>query len=102
MLFKVIHFNSHHRFYVRNDVFNGFKCYNQSSIKKEMVTVVIDYRVAPDHPFPAAVIDTLSTIEYVIQNSKSPIHVIGQSAGGNLAAVMSLEAHRRYPGRIKR
>lgn len=63
---------------------------------------MIDYRVAPDDPFPAAIIDTLSTVEYVLENSKSPVHIIGQSAGGNLAAVMAMEAHRKYPGRIKR
>ena len=73
-----------------------------SFISKDIITVVIDYRVAPDDPFPAAIIDTLSTVEYVLKRCQSPIHVIGQSAGGNLAAVMTLETHRRYPGRIKR
>ena len=63
----------------------------------------VDYSLAPDRPFPMGVIESLSVVEYFLSsNPKRNIHLSGLSAGGNLALVSSLEAHRKYPGRVKR
>jgi acetyl esterase len=53
----------------------------------------VEYRLAPESPFPAAVDDCISATEFVSRYSKSTrIAVGGDSAGGNLAAVVALHA----------
>jgi len=55
-----------------------------------------DYRLAPEHPFPAAIEDAYSVLEYVAEkNPGHPIVVMGDSAGANLAAVVSILARDR-------
>ena len=58
----------------------------------------VDYRLAPEEPFPAAVEDCFVCFQFISRNSGSlkirsaQIAVGGDSAGGNLAAVISLMA----------
>ena len=50
---------------------------------------VPDYRLAPEHPFPAAVDDVLATYRGLDDTGIRRIAVTGDSAGGNLALVLS-------------
>ena len=58
----------------------------------------VEYRKAPEAPFPAAVEDCFAVSKYVFENGKAlkinanQIAVGGDSAGGNLAAVIALMA----------
>jgi acetyl esterase len=59
------------------------------------VVVSVDYRLAPDHPFPAAVDDAIRALGWAREHAEAfggngVVGVAGSSAGGNLAAAAAL------------
>ncbi len=54
--------------------------------------LVLDYRLAPEHPFPAAIEDAEAAYDYLLQNGVSPetLFVAGDSAGGGLSLALML------------
>ncbi len=75
-------------------------CANMANQTNHIV-ISVDYRLAPENPFPAGVEDcyyvtkeVFSTPE-ILNCKKEDITLIGDSAGGNLAAVVSLLARDR-------
>lgn len=72
------------------------------SLAPPIIFMSVEYRLAPLNPFPSAIIDGLSASSFLAERcSTYSLHVAGCSAGGNLAAVVGLESHRKYPGKFK-
>ena len=63
----------------------------------------LDYRLSPEHPFPAAVDDSFEAYDWLCDNSKAyginpkEIFVMGDSAGGNLATIICHERQDNMP-----
>ena len=64
----------------------------------EHIVVSVEYRLAPEHPFPTgftdcyAVAKAIYTNRFILNVNPQRITLIGDSAGGNLAAAVSLKA----------
>jgi len=73
----------------------------------EAVLVSVDYRMGPEHRFPAAVDDSFAALEWVHANAASigadpnRLGVHGDSAGANLAAVVAILARDKGGPKLK-
>ena len=76
-----------------------------SEMGKGMSVLTIDYRVAPEHPYPAALLDAVAAFEWLLSQGfkENQILVAGDSAGGGLALALCMylkDRGRALPGGI--
>ncbi|TFK31340.1 alpha/beta hydrolase fold-domain-containing protein [Crucibulum laeve] len=68
-------------------------------VRANCVVVSVDYRLAPEHPYPAAVEDAVEALQWVFNKGGKELRVDvkkiavgGASSGGNLATILALKA----------
>ena len=83
--------------YVIGDAFLAADLASQIGRRTRAKVISVGYRLAPEHPYPAAVDDALAAYEALLRNGTDPsdIAFAGESAGGGLAIATLLNARDR-------
>jgi monoterpene epsilon-lactone hydrolase len=80
--------------YVLGDAFQAAGLASQVGRRTRATVISVDYRLAPEHPYPAAVDDALAAYQALLDNGTDPadIALAGESAGGGLAVATLVNA----------
>ena len=84
----------HSGVYVLGDAFQAANLASQVGRRTRAKVISVDYQLAPEHPYPAAVDDALAAYEALLHNGTAPsdIAFAGESAGGGLAIATLVNA----------
>jgi acetyl esterase/lipase len=80
--------------YVIGDAFLAADLASQVGRRTQAKVISVDYRLAPEHPYPAAVDDAFAAYEALLDNGIPPVDIVlaGESAGGALAVATLVNA----------
>jgi epsilon-lactone hydrolase len=80
--------------YVIGDAFLAADLASQVGRRVRAKVISVDYRLAPEHPYPAAVDDALAAYEALLQSGVDASNIVfaGESAGGGLAVATLINA----------
>ncbi len=83
--------------YVMGDAALAADLASQVGRRTDAKVISVDYRLAPEHPYPAAVDDALAAYEALMDNGNAPSDIVlaGESAGGALAVATLVNARDR-------
>ncbi len=80
--------------YVMGDAFLAADLASQVGRRTAARVLSVDYRLGPEHPYPAAVDDALAAYQALLDNGTAPSDIVlaGESAGGGLAVATLVSA----------
>jgi acetyl esterase/lipase len=80
--------------YVMSDAFLAADLASQVGRRTQAKVISVDYRLAPEHPYPAAVDDALEAYQALLDDGVAPSDIVfaGDSAGGGLAIATMVNA----------
>jgi epsilon-lactone hydrolase len=83
--------------YVIGDAFLAADLASQVGRRTQAKVISVNYRLAPEHPYPAAVDDALAAYDALLRNGTAPSDIVfaGESAGGGLAIATLVNARNR-------
>jgi triacylglycerol lipase len=87
--------------YISGEPFGLIPMYRQLALELDCVMLSVDYRLAPENPYPAAIEDSYAALAWLYREGKrlnvdpARIGVMGESSGGGLAAALALLARDR-------
>src|SRR4051794_38121583 len=83
--------------YVIGDAFLAAELASQVGRRTKAKVISVDYRLAPEQPYPAAVDDALAAYEALLASGTAPSDIVfaGESAGGGLAVATLVNARDR-------
>lgn len=86
---------SHGGFWIGGNTDTSDRVCRKLSQNTKAIVISVNYRLAPENPFPAGLNDVYNVLQWTYENAKSingdekHIAVVGDSAGGNLSAAVS-------------
>jgi epsilon-lactone hydrolase len=87
----------HSGVYVIGDAFIAAGLASEVGRRTHAKVISVDYRLAPEHPYPAAVDDAFAAYEALLDDGNAPSNIVfaGESAGGGLAIATLVNARDR-------
>jgi acetyl esterase/lipase len=84
--------------YVTGSLLSGRVIASELASRTGYRTLAFEYRLAPEHPFPAALIDAITMYDHLLQNGYQPSNIVfaGESAGGGLLLSTTLALKEKH------
>ena len=91
--------------FVTGNISNYSKTCNDLAINTNSLVISVDYRLAPEYPFPNGLIDCYNVTKYLSSKDSfidNEIIIMGDSAGANIASVISIIASEKKAFKVNK